>query len=146
MVLIKSPSTEQEFASYYQFRWEQLRKPLGLSFGSERDQMEEFAYHCMAVDDNGSLVGVGRIHITPQQDMQIRYMAVDARYQNQGIGTSILNFLLSFAVDQRVPRCWLNARSAACHFYEKAGFENLRPVSSELDIPHFRMEIALGRS
>ena len=145
-MLIKSPSTKQEFASYYQFRWEQLRKPLGLSLGSERDQKEDHAHHCMAVDNDGSLVGVGRIHTTPQQDMQIRYMAVDARYQNQGIGSSILSFLLSFAVDQRVPRCWLNARSEACQFYEKAGFEILGPVKSELDIPHFRMEISLSRS
>ena len=146
MVLIKSPSTEQEFASYYQFRWEQLRKPLGLPIGTERDHVEEIAHHCMAVDKGGSLVGVGRIHITPQHDMQIRYMAVDARYQNQGIGSAILKSLLSYAADQQVSRCWLNARFEACHFYEKAGFENLRAVNSELDIPHFRMEIALGRS
>lgn len=145
-MLIKSPSTEQEFASYYQFRWEQLRKPLGLSLGSERDQKEDHAHHCMVVNADGSIVGVGRIHYIGLQEMQIRYMAVDIQFQNQGIGTSILNFLLSFAGDQRVSRCWLNARSDACQFYEKAGFEILGPVTSEIDIPHFRMEISLSRS
>ena len=145
-MLIKSPVSDQDFARYYQFRWEQLRKPLLLPQGSERDDREDIAYHSMAMNSENSIIGVGRIHATSKQTMQIRYMAVDTHYQRQGVGSAILQFLLAHAVDQQASVCWLNSRSEANDFYERAGFNNLGPVKSDLDVPHFRMEITLVRS
>ena len=146
MVLIKSPFTKQEFAEYYEFRWEQLRKPLGMPLGSERDHLEAQAYHCMAIHANNTVVGVGRIHESSEQIMQIRYMAVAGEFQKQGVGTAILQSLLSYAEDHRSSCCWLRARVDAVEFYQKAGFVNLGQISSELEIPHIRMEMSLSRS
>ena len=75
--------------------------------------------------------------------MRIRYMAVDQYVQGKGIGKAILQRLLEFAKKQHAKRCWLRAREPACDFYRMQGFTNQGVITSELDIPHFRMEINL---
>ncbi len=143
---ILTPQSDEEFVRYFHFRWQQLRKPLGLPVGSEKDQLEQSAYHCMAVNVEKSVIGIGRIHLHSEHEMQIRYMAVDKAYQRIGVGTGIIQYLLTYAQEKHVTKCWLNARLQACRFYENIGFENKGTIESDLDIPHFRMEISLARS
>ena len=86
-VLIKSPITKQEFADYYEFRWEQLRKPLGMPLGSERDHLEEQAHHCMAMQTNNKVSRCWKnSRCLLKKIMQIRYMAVAGEFQKQGVG------------------------------------------------------------
>ena len=146
MYSILTPQSDEEFGRYYYFRWLQLRKPLGMPVGSEKDQLELSAYHCMAVNVEESVIGIGRIHVHSEHEMQIRYMAVDKAYQRNGVGSGIIQNLLSHAHKRQVSRCWLNARLEACPFYECVGFENKGAIESDLNIPHFRMEISLARS
>jgi hypothetical protein len=64
MYHLRVPQTEDELESYYQFRWEMLRKPLHQPKGSERDAWDAMAHHQMVVDEEGNLVAVGRLYIT----------------------------------------------------------------------------------
>ena len=43
--LLKSPETNQEWEAYLLFRWEILRKPLGMSKESLADAIEEESFH-----------------------------------------------------------------------------------------------------
>lgn len=45
MYHLRVPQTEEELESYYQFRWEMLRKPLHQPKGSERDAWDAMAHH-----------------------------------------------------------------------------------------------------
>ena len=141
---IISPSSSEEFQSYFKFRWQQLRQPLGMPLGSERDDQEDAAYHCMAIDANHQTIGIGRIHFDSEMTTQIRYMAIDASFQRQGIGTEILHYLLAYADENNAKLCWLKAREEACPFYLKNGFSISGDVDSELPIRHLRMEKLLG--
>lgn len=38
---IKSPETESEWKNYYNFRWEMLRKPIGMSKQTVKDDLEK---------------------------------------------------------------------------------------------------------
>ena len=60
MYHLRVPQTAEELESYYQFRWEMLRKPLHQPKGSERDAWDAMAHHQMVVDEEGNLVAVGR--------------------------------------------------------------------------------------
>ena len=40
-IIYRVPNTSREFKNYFQFRWELLRKPLGLPQGSEQDELED---------------------------------------------------------------------------------------------------------
>ena len=77
---IKTPSTSVEWEEYYLFRWKILREPIGLDKQSTKDNLEESSYHLM-VTDNNKIIGVGRIHFLNSKEAQIRYMAVDSKYQ-----------------------------------------------------------------
>jgi GNAT superfamily N-acetyltransferase len=55
-------------------------------------------------------------------DFQFRKLAVDPLVQKAGIGSSLLNYITKYAVENKATRIWCNARSTAIGFYLKAGF------------------------
>ncbi len=136
----KSPVTPEEFSEYFAFRWEMLRKPLALPRGSEQDEREGDAFHIAAYDEQ-LIVGVGRLHTESGCAARIRYMAVHAKYQYQGIGSSILRQLERFARSHRMQVCWLYARENAVKFYTGNGYVIHGKSRSELSaLHHERME------
>lgn len=145
-IVLSSPSSRTEYEEYFQFRWQHLRRPLGLARGSEQDEYENVSYHCVAFDSNKKIIGVGRITPCSNNDMQIRYMAVSRAYRKIGVGSMILKELLLHAKEQGADRCWLNARVGAVAFYQKNGFEVVRKVDTCLAIAHFLMQIELNVS
>ena len=137
---ITSPVSNEEFESYYQFRWQQLRQPLQFPPGSERDQFEAEAYHRMALNPDNQIIGVGRVHFSSETHAQIRYMATTPSMQRHGVGSAILMDLLEYAAQQNITTCWLKSRESVCAFYQTHGFEIIGLAASELPIPHVRME------
>ena len=73
---IKSPETPDEWDDYFLFRWEMLRKPLGMSKDSLEDDQEGSSFHLIALDCHKKIVGSGRVHFNSNEEAQIRYMAV----------------------------------------------------------------------
>ncbi len=141
-VVYRSPETEKEFENYLKFRWEQLRKPLGLTQGSEQDELENSAFH-IAAFNNEKIIGVGRLQIEKEASARIRYMAVDNKFRKQGIGSRLLEELENTAKAKGVKKCWLNARESAARFYLKNNYEIRGEATSELEIPHQKMEKTL---
>ncbi len=140
LIVYKSPTTTQEFKDYFLFRWEMLRKPLGLPRGSEQDELEKSAFHIAAYHDQ-NVIGVGRIHIEPDKSARIRYMAVHDDYQRQGISSSILRELEQIAHSNDVQVCWLYAREVAIPLYIHNGYKIEGDSKSELlALKHQRME------
>lgn len=140
MIRYRPPLAPVEFAEYFSFRWALLREPLGLPRGSERDSLEDTAFH-IAAYDGPSIIGVGRLHIEADGTARIRYMAVHADYRHKGIGRSILRKLEQFGHDHQVRVCWLHARESAVGFYKKNGYVACGPCKSELSsVYHERME------
>ena len=138
------PVTAVEFENYYHLRWEILRKPWGLPRGSERDELEETAFHLMAIDEYGKVQGVCRLHFIDKKKGQIRYMAVRTGMQGKGIGLMLLNEAESYAMKNGIQQIILQSRENAVGFYERLGF-NLVEKSFLLfgEIQHFLMEKAL---
>lgn len=121
--LYKTPQSIEEWRSYYQLRWEVLREPWHQPAGSERDKLEEQAFHIMAVDTNqNSVVGVGRLHRLDYHRVQIRYMAVHPNHQGIGIGVQLLSRLEQQAVVLGVQEILLNARTTSLEFYLHRGY------------------------
>lgn len=144
MIRYRSPRAPGEFAEYFSFRWAQLREPLHMPRGSERDSQEDTALHVAAYDGQ-SIVGVGRLHTEADGTARVRYMAVHADYRHRGIGRSILERLERFARAHQVRTCWLLARGSAVGFYAKNGYVVSGACKSELaSVHHERMEKALG--
>lgn len=121
-----------------------LRKPLSLPRGSEQDELEKQSFHAAAYH-NHAVVGVGRIHVEPDNTARIRYMAVREDYQHQGVGSTILGKLEKIARANQLQVCWLYARQGATGFYAKNGYIVKGESKSERpELKHQRMEKQLA--
>ena len=142
-ILFKTPSSSEEFKKYDLFRWKILRKPLGKSIESLKDEYEDSSYHLIGVIDN-KIIACGRLHFNNAYEAQIRYMAIDEHFQRKGIGVKVIELLESEAKKKRINRIVLNARNHVIEFYEKSGYKAVRKYEgSDTGIPHTTMEKTL---
>ena len=139
-ILFKTPSNSEEFKNYDLFRWEILRKPIGKSIESLKDEYEDSSYHLIGVIDN-KIIACGRLHFNNAYEAQIRYMAIDEHYQRKGIGVKVIELLEAEAKKKRINKIILNARNHVIEFYEKSGYKAVRKYEgSDTGIPHTTME------
>ena len=137
---IKPPESKKEWQNYFIFRWELLRKPLGMSKESLEDDIEDSSYHLMGINDENDVIASGRVHFNNKKEAQIRYMAVKDSYKRKGIGSEIVIKLEDYATSKGAERMVLNARENALSFYLSLGYIEKGPYQSDTGIPHSRME------
>ncbi len=92
------PKTDEEFAEYYQLRYERLRKPLGLPPGSEREEgVEPGSTHFIA-KLNGQVVAAECWAVGMRKDgagkreifVRYRQAAVHRDFEARGIGPRMM--------------------------------------------------------
>ena len=137
---IKPPESKKEWQNYFIFRWELLRKPLGMSKESLKDDREDSSYHLMGINDENDVIASGRVHFNNKKEAQIRYMAVKDSYKRRGIGSEIVIKLEDYASSKGAIRMVLNARENALSFYLSLGYIEKGPYQSDTGIPHSKME------
>jgi len=142
--IIKSPETELEWDKYFKFRWEMLRKPLGMSKETLKDELEDESSHLIAVDEQKIVVGAGRLHFNNNKEAQIRYMAVSNTIQRKGLGSEIVSALETIARKKGIQEIVLNARENAISFYLSMGYKETGPYESGTGIPHITMRKKLS--
>ena len=104
-----------------------------------KDEYEDNSFHLIGVIDN-QIVACGRLHFIDDSKAQIRYMAVDEKYQRKGLGSSILSLLESHAKKNNADKVILNARDHAIKFYAAAKYKILKKYhGSDTGIPHTTM-------
>jgi predicted GNAT family N-acyltransferase len=137
---IKSPENKEEWDSYLLFRWEILRKPLGMSKDSLADSIEDESFHLMGIDEQKNVIASGRVHFNSENEAQIRYMAVDENFKRKGVGTKIVKELENYALSKGMVSMILNARENAISFYLSLGYLEVGPYQSDTGIPHKTMK------
>ena len=137
--IIKSPETELEWDKYFNFRWEMLRRPLGMSKETLKDKLEDESHHLIAVDEQKEVIGGGRLHFNNNREGQIRYMAVSNTIQRKGLGSAIVSELEAIAREKGIQEMVLNARENAISFYLSMGYKETGPYKSDTGIPHITM-------
>jgi predicted GNAT family N-acyltransferase len=137
---IKSPENKEEWDSYLLFRWEILRKPLGMSKDSLADSIEDESFHLMGIDEQKNVIASGRVHFNSENEAQIRYMAVDENFKRKGVGTKIVKELENYALSKGMVSMILNAREKAISFYLSLGYQEVGPYQSDTGIPHKTMK------
>ena len=137
---IRSPTSEEEWERYDNFRWEVLRKPLKMSHIPLKDNLEEASIHLMGVTSEGKILACGRLHLNTSEEAQIRYMGVSEDLRRSGIGSKMIEKLEEEAVNQGANQIMLNARENAVAFYKSLGYFEVGPYESDIQIPHTRME------
>ena len=144
--LIRSPKNKKEFDAYYMLRWEVLRKPLGGSLESTKDEFESKSYHVIAITSKGEILGVGRLHDINNESCQIRYMAIKDKYRNLGIGRGIVINLIEQAQKENKKKIILHSRENSVNFYKKNGFIHISKSHLLFNkIQHYLMQLKLEK-
>jgi ribosomal protein S18 acetylase RimI-like enzyme len=144
---IRQPRTAADFAAYYALRYEVLRQPWQQPPGSERADDDEAptTHHAMSVADDGTVVGVARLHPSGPGQVQVRAVAVHPAWQGRGVGQQLMTYLEGYAAAQGFTDCILHARDTAVAFYQKLGYEIVEPSHTLFGvIPHFLMRKSLA--
>ena len=136
---LRSPVSEQEWQNYYQLRWRILREPWQQPVGSERDALEDSAYHLMLVDEHSNIAAAGRLHKIDAATAQVRYMAVATEHQGKGVGSRILAGLEAQAAAWGCTHVQLNARDTASAFYQRSGYHSMSIAPEQIGIRHYVM-------
>jgi GNAT superfamily N-acetyltransferase len=99
---------------------------------------DNHGYHFGAFKDN-ELIGVVSL-FQKGTDFQFRKFAVDASVQNMGIGKTLLNYIVNFAIAEGAERIWCNARVTAIGFYLRYGFVQTGKLFSKSGFDYEIME------
>lgn len=143
-LVLTRPEGAEDWSQYFNLRWRMLRAPWGQPEGSERDEMEESAYHLMYKDAAGAPAAIGRLHLNSPEEAQIRFMAVETAWQRAGLGSRILIALEAEAVKRGAKRVILNARRGVEPFYERHGYSLTGPAPTLFNaVRHVRMAKSL---
>lgn len=84
------------------------------------------------------LVSVASIYIA-QNTARLRKFATLADYQHQGVGSTLLSYMLDVIGTKDVSYFWCDARASATLFYERFGMQKEGDIFYKSAIPYYRM-------
>jgi predicted GNAT family N-acyltransferase len=137
-ISIHDPEYEQE----KDLRNRVLRSPLGLVLSEDDLRDEDRQVHIVAMDDRGRMLGCVLV-LMHEKTARIRQMAIEERYQRQGIGTELVRQVEAAARARNIFKVTLHARITARRFYEQLGYTAAGDAFTEVTIPHIAMEKGL---
>jgi len=94
---------------------------------------------------NEKLICVASVYITSEK-ARLRKFATDIRYQNQGIGSQMLTFIIQSLQDTQTDIFWCDARESALGFYQRFDMQVCSERFYKEDVPYFKMQVALSRA
>lgn len=92
------------------------------------------------IDDE--LICVASVYLTLNK-ARLRKFATNTLYQNQGIGTKMLSFIIESLKSSQVEYFWCDARESALAFYQRFGMQTCSERFYKTDVAYFTMEVAL---
>ncbi|MEI6289579.1 MAG: GNAT family N-acetyltransferase [Chloroflexota bacterium] len=122
MIKIITPTTKEQFKSYYSLRYKVLSEPAGHPRGTEKDDYEPLSEHFMAVNEAGDVVGAVKMYEKNKETGHFSHLVVDPRYQRQGIGKMLLTHLEDRAREKGYNVLGTTSRVTATAYFEKAGY------------------------
>ena len=113
-----------------------------IPFASIFDAREKQDWHLVITAESNQVLAYGRLSRKSSDLFQIYQMVVEPDYQQQGLGTQILQTLVELAIAKGAKKLLLNARVSKIGFYRRLGFEAVGEIfaSPSTGVPHITME------
>ena len=121
VVTYKEAKTLPEFVDAIRLRVEVFIREQGFKPGWEPDEYDKTARQFIAVE-NDTAVATARVRESATGEFKIERMATQKEYRGKGIGTCLLNVIITAISKDDPKRIWLQAQVQAQKFYEKTGF------------------------
>lgn len=127
------------FTQVFALREKVLRQPLGLSLYNEDTSGDAVDVTFIAIA-NEIIIGCVMCKLLGDGIVKLRQMAVEDKWQNQGIGKLLVLAAEADARQNNQIKIQLHARQNAIGFYEKLGFNSYGSTFTEVGLPHMAME------
>src|SRR5438477_13008425 len=109
LLILQSPRSPSEWDAYFDLLWRILREPWGQPRGSERDSMDDSAFHLFLLGSARKLLECRCLRFNAPDEAQVRFMAVDENARGRGYGSRILQGLEAEAARRGAQKLVLNA-------------------------------------
>jgi len=131
--------------------WEQLEKDAkyireqvfiqeqGIAPEDEWDDLDAMVLHFIVYDQEQP---IATARLLPQHS--VGRVAVLMPYRKQGIGKILMQYIIHYARNQKLPYLKLSAQTYVTAFYEALGFKVQGEVYEDCGIPHIDMILALS--
>jgi len=148
MFEVKESKSREELNAILKLRYTILRQPWNQSPDTASDDLEDKSINAFICDEQNNVIACGRLQENENLPTgqagkigQIRFMAVDNKYQGKGLGKTIVDFLELKAKQLHLNSIELQARENAVKFYETCGY-SIKEKSFLLwgQIQHYLME------
>lgn len=123
-----------------QLRYKILLEPLGLKFLDSFRDKEAGYLHLGCVENLDDRL-IGGLVLAPVNDEEVRMMqvAVDTRYQGEGIGRDLVHYAEKRAKDSGFSKVIMHAMLSVVNFYEKIGYRQEGDLFEENGITFAKM-------
>ena len=132
---IREASWDQDGERLRAIRYEVFVREQGVPEALEWDGLDPACRHVVAETAAGEAIGTGRL----LPDGHVGRMAVAKAWRREGVGSALLERLVSMARARGDRLVVLHAQSYVTAFYRRAGFEAIGAEFMEAGIPHFEM-------
>src|SRR5438477_11396851 len=119
LLILQSPRSPSEWDAYFDLLWRILREPWGQPRGSERDSMDDSAFHLFLLGSARKLLECRCLRFNAPDEAQVRLMAVDENARGRGYGSRILQGLAAEATRRGAQNLVLHARDNVTESYAK---------------------------
>ena len=133
------PFGSEKYQALLPFRYEILRKPLGLELSAQDLASENNEFQVGAWDDK-QLLGCVLLRPIDSMTIKLRQMAVAEISRGQGIGAKLVRYAEDLAVSRGFRIMEMYARKSAQAFYEKLGYASEGEEFLEVTVPHIKMQ------
>lgn len=111
----------------------------GIAPEDEWDDLDATAVHFMVYDKEQP---IATARLLPQHS--VGRVAVLMPYRKQGIGKILMQHIIDYARNQKLPYLKLSAQTYVTAFYEALGFKVQGEIYQDCGIPHIDMVLALS--
>ena len=127
----------QEWINAVLLREEILRKPLGTCFTEQ--ELDEEKDHFQIVEFINDTIVATSVLVPEGEKMKMQRVVVSEKLRGANIGSNMMLFCETFALERRFKIIYCHARDSAVNFYIKNGYETVGDYFDEDGIPYLKM-------
>ena len=128
----------KDYEKLLAFRFENLRKPLGLLWTENDLRLESKQTH-FALYNGKRIVGSCLLKKISNRKIRLRQMAIDVKFQRKKLGLMLLEHAENYSKSKLFNEIIIIARVSAYFFYRKNGFYPVGKIFSDVTVDSIKM-------
>ncbi len=141
MITIKiiSPDLSAEWQDYHRIRKEQIFDPIGITYNPNHPTINASGNYHFVLRVGIEIATVAHIEFLNQADAALRVLATDTKFQLQGHGKEMMEYLEKWLKYKDIRLLKLHSRLSAEAFYRKLGYHDCQFDDPSIQEQHINL-------